>query len=688
MKKLFYIIAIVGTLQSVFGQQELKRADNYFNRAFYNDAITLYQELLPRNKSPKLIKNLADSYYNTYDMKSAARWYSYLISNYGNNIDGTYYFKLNQALKATGKYNEATKVLMDYYAQQNDTSLVIQLKQELNYLENISAIGNRFTIENLNINTVNSEFGAMQVDSNLVYSASKKTGSINKLYRWNNQNYLDIYTHPVNKLNVGDSLSKGISKAINTKMHEGTFAIAKDRKTIYFTRNNFIKNKKKRDDNKVTNLKIYKAEWIDETWKNITELPFNSNDYSTEHPALNNEETKLYFSSDRPGGLGSFDIYSVTIKPNNLFGSPVNMGKTINTNKKEQFPFLDKSNTLYFSSNGLPGYGLLDVFVSKNVNGVYEKPDNIGKPVNSGHDDFSFTLNNDEKTGYFSSNRPTGKGSDDIYAFTETNPLIIEDCKQSVFGILTDKTTKEPIANGTVHLLDSDKNGIATVVTKENGSFNFNVECSVAYTIKASKTGYENNSKTIITTKERNKAHDGSLELFSILEKEKELLLAEQKKQEQQLRKEKEIKEKTKRERSQNILNTIKKENAIVKEKERTVIKTEPILFDYSLWYLRKISRDRLNTVIKIMKTNPKMVVEIGTHTDSRGNKGYNQMLSQKRANSVKAYFLEQGIADERIIPIGYGESKPIIVCRTDESCTEEDHEINRRSEFVIVKWE
>lgn len=689
MKKIVPFILLFGFFQATFAQQELKRANTYFERAFYGDAIPLYEAMLPRNKSSKLIKNLADSYYNTYNMRSAAKWYTYLISNYGNKVDEDYHFKLNQSLKAIGEYDKATQVLIDYYEKQGNQDKLDLLQQEIIYLENVRAIGDRFTIENLNINTEKSEFGAIRIDSNLVFTAAKKNAtSLDKLYRWNNQKYLDIYTLPIDKMQLGDSVGISFSKEINTRMHEGTFAITKDRKTIYFTRNNFNKGKKKTDAKKISNLKIYRAERTDNQWGNVIELPFNGDDFSTEHPALDKDEKTLYFASDRQGGLGSFDIYAVDIHGDGTFGDPKNLGSTINTDKKEQFPFLDQEDNLYFASNGHPGYGLLDIFISKNNNGILQKPDNIGLPINSGYDDFSMALNPAEKNGFFSSNRPGGKGSDDIYRFMETKPLLVEDCKQYIAGTLIDKTTKLPIPNGAIRLLDHNKVVITTITTLEDASFKFTVECLSEYTIEGSKTGYEDASKTLITTKERNKTNDSPLELFSLEEKEKQVQLAVQKEKEEQLRKEKEAKEKAERQRGEKIRNTINTEKAIVKEKEKTIIKTEEINFDYSMWYLRRESRERLGKLIQIMNQNKGITIEIGTHTDSRGNARYNQELSQKRANSVKEYLVENGIVADRILAKGYGESNPLIKCKADESCSEEQHELNRRCEFIILKWE
>ncbi|MEM7486144.1 MAG: OmpA family protein, partial [Bacteroidota bacterium] len=602
--------------------------------------------------------------------------------------DASYYFKLNQSLKAIGKYDEAENALRAYYNEMGDSLAIKKLNKDIQYLENIRAIGDRFTIENLALNTTASEFGAAKIDSNLLYTASRKNSDkAKKLYRWNNQNYLDIYTHPMDKIDQEDGLSQSLSPSINTKMHEGSFAMTKDRKTLYFTRNNFNKGKKKTDSNKITNLKIYKAEWSGTEWTNITELPFNDDGFSTEHPALNKDETQLYFASDRPGGFGSFDLYRVSIRSDGLFGNPTNLGASINTDKKEQFPYLDTENNLYFASNGHPGFGLLDIFVSKYDSGTYKKPDNLGLPVNSGYDDFSISFHS-EKDGFFSSNRPSGKGSDDIYSFVETKPLLIEDCNQFITGILTDITTNEPIPNGTIRLLDGDGKMIEEVFTDQSAAFKFDISCASFFTVHGSQNGYKDSRKTIASNKERKKIFDGSLQLLSLKEIEKQQQIEAEKEKEKQLLQEKKAKEDAEKIKKKKIADAIKKEDAIVKDKNRTVIKTEEIHFDYSLWYLRRESRERLEVVLEVLRKNPSMTIEIGSHTDIRGRASYNKQLSQKRADSVKEYLISKGIDENRVIAKGYGESEPIVECKAEDACTEEDHEWNRRCEFVVVAWE
>lgn len=721
MKKILtYLIIFIGVFQTAWAQQDLDRANDLFEKAYYADAITLYEAALPKNKSSHLIKNLADSYYHTFNLNAAARWYRYLISNYGDSVDEAYYFKLSQSLKAIDEYEEAETVLFDFYTKEGDTAKLQQLKEDTKYLENVKAIGNRFDIENSSFNTASSEFGAMKIGDEIWYTAThKKMGS--KTYRWNNEHYLDIYKHPVDKEFVGDSLSTALSDKINTKLHEGAFALSLDGNTLYFTRNNFKNGKRKTDDKKISNLKIYSANLVDGDWKNITELPFNSDDFSNEHPTLNADGTKLYFASDRPGGFGSFDIYVVSLKSDNTFSTPVNLGSVINTDKKEQFPFIASDNSLYFSSNGHPGFGLLDVFVSENRGGIFQQPNNLGFPVNSGYDDFSYILNKEIKTGYFASNRLSGKGSDDIYSFTVTKDLAIEDCQQFITGIITDRTTTLPLAGASVTLVDSENKIVASSLSKENGAFEFDVFCEISYSIKANKEGYEGNSRTIITSNERNATNDASLDLYSIVEKEKaiarieqtkleqeklragalatkkledeniaKIQLANQKSQEKERVEKEHLVEKVKSEKAlvKRITDALATETALVNENDRTVIQTEEIHFDYSLWYLRRESRERLKTVIDVMKNNPGIIIEIGTHTDIRGNGGYNKDLSQKRADSAKEFLVKNGIDTDRIVSKGYGESKPIVECPTEDACSEEDHEWNRRCEFVVVGWD
>ncbi len=684
-----YILVIGFILTSIFSHaqdQNLARANKYFSRAFYSEAIPLYEKVLDESKSFEPVKNIADSYYYINDMVNASKHYKYLLKYYSKKVDESYYLKYANTLKARKKYNTAYKMLRAYYNKHDDEKLKM-LEKNITYLENVEALGERYTVRNLEINTEDSEFGAIEKGYTIVFAAPKKDEGIHKRYRWNNQNYLDLYTISTSQTYYGDSVAIPFSEKINSKLHESNIVFTKDGKTAYFTRNNIVKGKRKKDAQNITHVQIYRTKFIGGEWKDITALPFNSDDYSTEHPALSPDEDILYFASDMPNGLGGFDLYSVVINKDGSFDIPENLGPTINTDKKEQFPYVSQDNKLYFSSNGHVGFGSLDVFVSHISEKGYSKPDNVGLPVNSGYDDFAFNINSETKKGFFASNRPEGKGSDDIYEIKEEKPLIIESCQQFISGIITDEDSGAVLANAQIVLEDADGKVLSTLETDANASFKFQVACQESYTVKASKSGYKSNQKTLVLNKERKKNNDASMTLKSlvILEKERREALALKQAKERELKRKEALKAEVNK--KENLKEIIAKEKDIVKNKKgQLIVKTDEINFDYKLWYLRRDAKKAIDKVIGLMKKYPEMIVEVGTHSDIRGNNRYNLNLSQKRAGSVREYFMKNGIEPDRIFATGYGETKPLITCATEEACSEEQHELNRRCEFVVKK--
>jgi len=669
MKKILLLITILFSLKSQAQSGNLRLANAYFERAYYSEVIPMYEEIAAKNNSLEVTKNLADAYYFTNDLENAGKWYKLMIKTNLKYVTDDYYFRYIHTLKAAGKYKEADSITRKRISITKGSIKIFD--RDIKNLENIAGLGDRFEIKNLAINTKNSDFGAIKNGERLVYSSPAKE---KKTYRWNSENYLDLYTIPVFDAKAGDSIAAAFSKSINTKSHESTAIFTKDGKTMYFTRNN-----PKKDVNKVSHLEIYRAEFKKGEWTNITSLPFNNKNYSTEHPALSEDEEILYFASDMPGSMGSFDIFSVEVN-GGKFGIPKNLGPVINTIHKEQFPFIAADGKLYFSSNGHHGFGSMDVFVSEYNKGKFEKPNNIGLPVNSGYDDFSYTINNETKEGYFASNRPGGKGSDDIYELKEMKPLVIEDCKQFVEGVITDVDSKAIISGATVVLQDVNKKEIERAVTDAQGKFSFNLLCETEYTLIASKELYIEGTKMLKLLKDRNKVNDGSIALKSIENDEKEKYSPE----ERAKRKEGRIAQAKKQERIDKLVD---KEKDIVQENDKLLIKTEPIYFDYDLWYIRKESKPILNRVVELMKKYPKMTIEIGSHTDVRASDAYNFALSDKRAASTRKYIISKGIESTRVTAKGYGETRPIVRCVPDDSCDEEQHELNRRSEFVIENF-
>lgn len=679
---------------------ELRRAHAYFERAFYAKAIPLYENVNAKNRTNKVVENLATCYYNIGDLKTSARLYGYLVNRSKENKTETNVFKYVQALKASGNYTDANSVLREYLLENGDTLALKQFDNDVNTQKNIIAIGNRYKLENLAINTKNSEFGMVPYNDFWVYAAAKKevvkSNIFSGYYGWNEEPFLDIYSIHKDSVALGNVVSKSISKKVNTKFHEGTVAFSKDLKTMYFTRNNYDNNKEIKDINLVTHLKLYKAELVEGSWSNIEPLPFNGDDFSVEHPALSNDGKRLYFASDMTGTLGGFDLFYVNINEDGTYGNPVNLGATINTKHREQFPYIANNGDLYFSSNGHFGFGGLDVFWSKLEGTKFKAPDNLGLPLNSGNDDFAFYLDNTLKAGYMSSNRNTGKGSDDIYSFKQLKPLIIEDCKQYIAGIITDKNTIEVIVNAHVtwySVSQKIKTRIGSYNTLEDGRFSNEISCEQTIMVRATANGYQDAEREIIIGSVRDYENDGSLALVSLLsiekEKQEKAKILFQKEQEAKLEAQKKAKKKLLAEaqnKKKQIENIIALEPNINKEGNKIVIKTDDINFDYKLWYIRKEVKNILKPVVNLMRKYPNMQIEIASHTDIRGNEAYNKALSQKRASSTKAYLVSKNIDSSRIIAVGYGESQPIQSCATEQACSEEEHEINRRSEFIIKK--
>ena len=710
MKKIFLLLIVFSLQCTQAQQQDLQRANRLFDKTYYSDAIPLYEKISRKNQTVPIIQNLGDCYYFTNQYDKAQEQYAFLIKSKSVELNEELYFRYAQTLKTQGNYTEADEVMRNFFVATNNKVALENLEKEIKNLKNVTAIGERFNIQNLALNTENSEFGGVVLGNDLIFAAVKKKPNLfDKTYKWNNETYLNLVSISLKNANAKDSIVSYFSKDLKSAMHESNAVFTKDGKTMYFTRNNSNNGRRGKNTAKISTIQIFRAEWVDSKWTNIVALPFNSPDYSVEHPALSPDEKTLYFASDMPGTLGSFDIYSVSIS-GLTYGNPINLGDKINTSKKEQFPFISKDNKLYFSSNGHEGYGALDIFVSEIQNNTFSKASNVGLPVNSGYDDFAFYMNSDSKAGYFSSDRPKGKGKDDIYSFKETKELRIEDCKQYIAGVITDVDSHLALENAIVILKNATNQEIEKATTAADGKFSFTIECEVNYSVFATKENYTENSKSFRISAERNKINDGSMAIRSIevikkeeqiaLEQKKaaDLLLAQQLKAAELVALEQKRKADAIALKEQKIAETkaqvqkkkekmaaiVAAEKDVIKDKDRLIIKTDPIYFDYNLWYIRKDSKIILNRVVELINKYPEMVVEIGSHTDNRGNDKFNLDLSQKRADATRNYILEQGIPKNRIFAKGYGESVSIVKCDPEDSCDEEQHELNRRSEFVI----
>ena len=635
MKKITSI-AVTFILFSIVGAAQEKKVaiatKNYDNLA-YVDAVKVYKRVAEKGyKSIEVFQRLANAYYFQANLEEAAKWYGELFL-LTQDLEPEYFIRYAQSLKSIGQYTKADEimnVLVQKGAKDTRAALFVQHKD---YQAQIKKNSGRQEIKNAGFNSEYSDYGTAINGDQLIFSSTRETAKVFKRkHSWTNQSFTNLYV-----LKSTSSTPELLNSKINSAYNESTPVFTKDGKTMYFTRNNYFKGRTKTDQNKIVLLKLYKATFDGKKWSKVEELPFNSNEYSCAHPALSTDEKTLYFASNMPGTVGQSDIFKVAIRNNGTFGTPENLGKTINTEGRETFPFIAADNKLYFASDGHVGLGGLDVFVSTITNQTsYSEPQNIGAPVNSGSDDFGYVVDSSLKTGYFTSNRKEDNlGFDDIYAFTEKKVL---ETQTKIEGQLTDANTGEVI-EGTVILFDKNYNKIAEVKTDTMGNYVFeNVPNDQQYFVRAESSSYNTNEATT--------AGNGTITPIVLTKGVKALKVGDD---------------------------------------LRTALNIDIIYFDLDKWNIREDAAVELAKIVEVLHENPNMKIAVRSHTDSRQTHQYNQILSDKRAQSTRDWLIAKGIAPERLTAKGYGETQLLNVCADGVLCAESDHQKNRRSEFIIM---
>lgn len=623
-------------------ERKIASANKLYDKYAYINAIKTYERVAEKgHKSADLFQKLGNAYYFNSELDKSAKWYGELFA-LNQTVEPEYYYRYAQSLKSIGEYDKANEML-NMFAKSSGADIRAKLYAEnRDYLEVIKKNSGRYEVKTTNINSKYSDYGPSFLGDKLVFTSSRDTvGFSRKIDRWTNQSFTTLYVADINGDNLGEPLK--FSRKINSKFHESTPVFTKDGKTMYFTRNNFNKGKTQRDKDRTILLKVYRATLEDGKWTNIRELSFNSNAYSVAHPALSTDEKTLYFASDMPGTIGESDIFKVKINKNGSFGTPENLGKGINTEGRETFPFISKNNELYFASDGHLGLGGLDIFMSKpEGSGAYIKVKNVGSPVNGPQDDFALIINTDSKKGFFSSNREGGSGYDDIYSFIENNELEF-DCEHLLAGIITDFETGEIIANAKITLFDADFKQLKVMNADGKGLYSFEVECGKLYYVRAEKEKYATKEVNIVIPE-----LSGKTDLPITLDK------------------------------------IIKKVG--VGDDLAVTFGIEIIYFDLDKSNIRPYAALDLEKVIDVMKQYPTMKVDVRSHTDSRASHKYNEKLSDRRAKSTIEYMVKNGIDRNRLTGRGYGETQLVNKCKDGINCTEEEHQKNRRSQFIIME--
>ena len=629
MKKFYYILFVFCSITTLFAQKKVsvKQANSLFAGKSYVKAAAAYEQIIQTKQTKQILQNLGDCYYYNFQMTNAVRAYGQLFFTFKDSVKKEVFFRYANALKGTKDFDKGDALMSEYLGFEQNTP---------KFMKNITRnTPNSYKLQIMSKNKTNGDFGISFYGDKVTFASVRNAAD--KAYGWNDRPYLDLFSASVDS--QGQLVKvEPFPSTINTKKHESSATFSEDGKIMYFNRSG--EKRVQIGNEKVAMIKIYKAEFVDGQWTNVTMLPFSSDSYSVEHPFLTKDGKKLYFASDMPGTLGSMDIYVVDINDDGTYSQPRNLGETINTNQREQFPFVTEDGTLYFASDGHQGNGNLDIFMSLKISDTeFDKPLNLGSTINSEMDDFNFILDEKKDKGYFASNRT---GDDNLYTFIqEENKL-----QYLVEGEVRDKKSTELLPGATVKLFDDKGNLLEEVLVGKDGTFIFNTEPNKKYKIMAFKDFYIPAEAEFDTSQKGKVYIDLQMKVESYYDAE-------------------------------DIIN--KKDDGTV------LIELENIYFDLDKWNIKPQAASVLNVLVGILKKYPYMEIQIGSHTDSRASSIYNLRLSNKRAASALEYLVQNGIDRKRLRSIGYGETKPLIICPKND-CTEAEHATNRRCTFMILK--
>ncbi len=645
MKRTIFIIIFLalGNLFTLTAQQtRVKKAEKEYEDYSYIDAIKIYESIYDKGyRSVEMLQSLGNAYYFNAEYADAAKWYSELFLMEGKPSDPEYYYRYSQSLKSIGDITKSTEYLTKYFQAIGKDSRKTTAK---NYLDEIEDNSGRFIVASVEaLNSDKADYGTSFHRDNLIFASTRgrKSWLVSRKQAWSDQYHESLYASQIDQQG---NLEKPelFSSELDSRYSESTPAFTSDGNTIYFTRHNYLKKRGYSSD-QTTHLKIYRAVFKNGKWKNITELPFNSDEYSVAHPALSPDEKTLYFSSDMPGGLGGSDIWKVSINDDGSFGTPENLGPTVNTKGRETFPFVSEENDLYYSSNGKLGLGGLDIFVSRITEKGHEEAINVGKPVNGPLDDFAFYYDSEKRTGFFSSNRKGGKGYDDIYKFVETRPLFIT---QSIVGTVKDAETGEPVSDVVVNIYDGEENFVGTTTTDKKGEYTFGqdlIKGNEFYRIRAISENHNIDERSLITGDVNGHIN---IENFDVKKVKINILPG----------------------------------TDLAKELNIPII-----YFDFDKSNIRSDAAVELAKLLQVLQNYPGLNIDIRSHTDSRGSHYYNEGLSDRRAKSTREWLIKKGVPAVRLTAKGFGETELVNECADGVWCSEPDHQANRRSEFIII---
>lgn len=652
MKKLIKTIFIVTAclfISEAYAQKRSK-GDELFASFSYPEAIEAYESELQvsTRREGYISQRIAESYRLIGDYANSLAWYEKVVTF--NGVDPIDYFYYARMLESNGQPDSAQVWFKKYVELLPQDS---RAKEYKNYstekIVNLLKDKGNYRISSVNINTEHDEFSPSFIGKKIAFVSNrvKETEVIKRKHVWNDKPFFDIYI--ADREEDNDLMDPNSFNDFNGSYHEGPTSFTRDAKRIYFTRQASRGSSLLKGSNKTVGLMIFTARKVtlnsgEEKWTDPEALDFNSTEYSCMHPTVTGDGQKLFFASDQSGGHGGMDLYMCD-KTILGWSKPVNLGPEVNSGGDEVFPFITAKGDLYFASNGHLGIGGLDVFRSKKIKGGgFKSPSNLGFPINSEMDDFGFILDVNEEDGYFTSNRKGGAGRDDIYRVKVIQPLeeekdsIIEDPTSPQLEVFVyDKVTGKGLDGAVVNIFTRTGELVDAIQTNDTGFYQtersrFQGELRFI----TSYTDYSSNRKVVIV---------------------------------------------------ENLPEDKARINLPLSKDLGKVLNINPIYFDYNKANIRGDAAIELDKIVRIMKENPTMVIEVASHTDSRGEIPYNYDLSNRRAKSSREYIISRGIAATRVYGQGYGESQLTNQCEDGVFCSEPAHQLNRRTEFRIVKF-
>jgi len=618
----YVLLAVV--LSSCSASHYFRKGDKAYDELRYSVAIPLYETGLEKDRDLKIVEKLANSYREINDVERAEPLY--IEASHSTDASPIVYFYLGKMHMGNSRMAEAIMSFTLYLEQKPDDVVAQMLLAACWSVDDRFEDTTLYDLEYMQSHDFVNAFSATEYRDGVVFSADKEVFFGQKKAEWTGNSYLDLYY--MEKGDSGKWLAPVLLEGeLNGRYHEGPSTFNEEGDVVYFTRSNYYRRKMVKSDNNENNLKIFKATLIDGKWKNLEELPFNSDDYSCGHPTLAPDGKTLYFISDMPGGEGGTDLYK-TVLEEGEWSKPKNLGNILNTPGNEMFPYMHNDGTLYFSSNAHNTMGGLDVFMTFNFYGRWMQPENLNYPLNTTWDDYGYSLLDDDTTGFVSSSRLEG---DKLYEFTKNPP------KFNLYGIARTKGTEVRVPGVKVRIT-AESTGIEyEEISNKKGEFLMKLKPGEVYHLVCTKLGCFSRTDKITT-----KGLKYSQDFHADFEVE-EIVIGKP-------------------------------------------IVLENIYYDFDKWEIREDAAIELNKLVRVLNDNPNISIEMGSHTDARGTDKYNYILSDKRAQATVEYLIFKGIDRDRLTWKGYGELVPVNGCVNGVECEDVDHDVNRRTEFKVTK--